>query len=155
MRIAIFVSILGLVLAPMYATAATFQTGSLPAEFGGGILVSRDTFLAETEAALALEKLRLAVEKCYARGADNVSRGKPSNVAPCLHDPVKGSIVKYQATLAKIAAKRGGLPPCAGFVERGTNIAELTRAFFAWSFCGDPPDLGSPSGAFVDGAPAL
>lgn len=142
-----------LALAPAAAHGASFQTGPLPSEFGGGILVFPSTFANVQAARLALSKLELAVEKCLSKGVTNVSRGKASGVGACLHDPTKGALAKYAAKIASLQTEPGSLPYCANFPARGAEAAERTRAFHAWAYCGDPP--GSPSGAFLDVWPAL
>lgn len=140
--------------------AATYVQGSLPSEFAAGhstplIPFEPEVFRNVQAAGDVVRKLRLAVQKCYAKGAARVAAGRPSGVAACITDPGSGALAKYQARIAALEARAGSLPPCAGFAHRGSEVAELTRALFAWAYCGDPPDLGSPSGAFVDGAPAL
>jgi hypothetical protein len=141
-------------IAPGTARGATFQTGPLPSEFGGGILVFPSTVANVHAARQALSKLQLAVEKCLSKGVTNVSRGNASGVGACLHDPTKGALPKYAARIAALQAKPGSLPYCADFPARGPQVAERTRALHEWAYCGDPP--GSPSGAFLDAAwPAL
>lgn len=135
------------------ATAATYVTGPLPSEYGGGIIIyPQKGFVNLQHARQALTKLQLAVEKCLSRGVANVSRGKPSGVGSCLGDPEKGALARYTAKIALLSATPESLPPCADFPARGAHLAELARALHEYSYCGDPPPP-SPSGAFLDGPP--
>jgi hypothetical protein len=143
-----------LALTPVVAHGATYQMGPLPSEFSAGILPpSPDTFANTQAARQALTKLQLAVQKCLSKGVTNVSHGKASGLGGCLYDPAKGALPRYQAKIASLLAKPGSLPPCAGHAALGPEVAERTRALHEYVYCGDPP--GSPSGAFVDGAPVL
>jgi hypothetical protein len=85
------------------------------------------------------------VEKCYAKGAANYSKGKATGVGTCLTDAKRGVIPKYQAKISKIAGKAPGLPGCHDFAADAGVIASLVKGFNALTYC------QSPSGAFVDG----
>jgi hypothetical protein len=153
MRRAYTVLVLVAGLAATPAAAGTYVTGPLPSEFGPALIPPDSNRLRNIQtAAKAVTKLRLAVEKCYERGVTNFAAGRPTGLAACLGDPVKGALAKYADTIATLEAKPGSLPHCAALAQKGPGVAELTRALHAWAFCGDPPDLGSPGGAFVDGA---
>jgi hypothetical protein len=136
---------IGLATAPS-ASAATYVTGPLPAEFGGGFIPPNPSVLKNVQkASKEGAKLAAAVEKCYSKGASNYSKGKATGVDTCLNDASKGVIPKFEAKIAKIASKAPGLPPCHDFAADGTLIAGLVKGFNALTYC------QSPSGAFIDG----
>ncbi|HEY8516316.1 MAG TPA: hypothetical protein VIS07_12440 [Candidatus Binatia bacterium] len=129
------------------ALAGTYVTGPLPPEFGGGFIPPDPAVLKNVQkASKEGAKLAASVEKCYAKGAANFSKGKATGVDTCLNDPSKGVLPKYIAKVEKIASKAPGLPPCAGVPgSSGALIASLVQGFNSLVYC------QSPSGAFVDG----
>ena len=156
MRLAI--TVLGSILLLAVATlaAALYITGPLPNEFQSGhgvAMVPFDPvrFKNLLSANKAVSKLRTAVEKCYDKGVANFAKGKPTGIAACLDDPTKGALAKYAASIQQLDAKPGSLPDCAALDSKGPAIAALTRDLHAYAYCGDPPVIGSPGGAFVDG----
>jgi len=121
------------------AHAGTYLSGPLPSEFGGGILVDAGIFKNVQSASKESAKLVAAIEKCYASGAANFAKGKPTRIAECLNDPAKGVLAKYQAKIARIATNAPGLPPCADFPGRGEQIAALVQSFNSQTYCDAPP----------------
>jgi len=142
---------MALALSASVALAGTYVTGLLPSEFGGGYIPPNPAILKNAQKAAAEgAKLAASVEKCYAKGAANYSKGKATNVSTCLSDPGKGVLPKYQAKIGGIAAKAPGLPTCGGTPgASGPVIAALVKGFNGQTYC------QSPSGAFVDGTSSL
>jgi len=138
---------LAVALSASAALAATYVTGPLPSEFGGGFIPPNPSILKNVQkASKEGAKLAASVEKCYSKGAANYSKGKATGVSTCLNDPSKGVLPKYQAKINGIASKAPGLPPCAGTPgANGPVIAALVKGFNPQVYC------QSPSGAFVDG----
>ena len=131
---------------PQTASAATYVTGPLPSEFGGGFIPPDPKVLKNVQkASKEGAKLAASVEKCYSKGAANYSKGKATGVETCLNDVKKGVIPKFEAKIAKIAAKAPGLPPCHDFAADAGLIAGLVKGFNSLTYC------QSPSGAFIDG----
>jgi len=105
------------------ASAGTYIAGALPSEFGGGFLPPDPLVLKNVQdASKATAKLGASVEKCYAKGIANVSKGRASNLIPCLFDERAGVLARHAAKMAKIAAKAPGLPPCYSFEGPGTDV---------------------------------
>ena len=129
------------VLASGSALAATYVTGPLPSEFGGGFIPPDPAVLKNVQkASKEAAKLAASVEKCYAKGAANFSKGKATGVSTCLDDPSKGVLPKFNAKIQGIMAKAPGLPPCFDFVAAGGVIADLVRGFNPQTYCdGGPP----------------
>ena len=128
------------------ALAGTYVTGPLPPEFGGGFIPPDPAVLKNVQKATKEgAKLAASVEKCYAKGAANFSKGKATGVDTCLNDPSKGVLPKFVAKISKIASKAPGLPPCHDYEADGALIATLVKGFNAQVYC------QSPSGAFIDG----
>ncbi|HEY8517503.1 MAG TPA: hypothetical protein VIS07_18490 [Candidatus Binatia bacterium] len=137
---------LAVALSASVALAGTYVTGPLPPEFGGGFIPPNPAVLKNVQkASKEGAKLAASVEKCYAKGAANYSKGKATGVDTCLNDPSKGVLPKFVAKINSIAAKAPGLPPCHDYAADGTLIATLVKGFNAQVYC------QSPSGAFVDG----
>ena len=137
---------LALALSASVALSATYVTGPLPSEFGGGFIPPNPAVLKNVQkASKEGAKLAASVEKCYSKGAANYSKGKATGVSTCLNDPSKGVLPKFNAKIAGIAAKAPGLPPCHNFAGDGPLIAGLVKGFNGLTYC------QSPSGAFVDG----
>jgi hypothetical protein len=137
---------LALALSASVALSATYVTGPLPSEFGGGFIPPNPAVLKNVQkASKEGAKLAASVEKCYSKGAANYSKGKATGVAVCLNDPAKGVVPKFNAKIAGIAAKAPGLPPCHDYAADGALIAGLVKGFNGAVYC------QSPSGAFVDG----
>jgi hypothetical protein len=128
------------------AVAATYVTGPLPSEFGGGFIPPNPAVLKNVQkAAKEGAKLAASVEKCYSKGAANYSKGKATGVQACLNDLNKGVLIKYAAKIQSINQKAPGLPPCHNYAGDGIIIASLVKGFNPQVYC------QSPSGAFVDG----
>ncbi|MBY0279087.1 hypothetical protein K2Z84_27455 [Candidatus Binatia bacterium] len=128
------------------APAGTYVDGALPPEFGGGFVPPDPAVLKNVQkASQASAKLAAALEKCWAKGAVNHSRGKPSGVDACLYDAKKGVVPKYDAKIASIAGKAPGLPPCHDFVAAGTQIAALVKGFNATTYCDGTAPTPTPS----------
>jgi hypothetical protein len=126
--------------------AGTYVTGPLPAEFGGGFVPSDPNVLKNVQKATKeTAKLAAAVEKCYAKGAQNFAKGKATGVATCLDDPKKGVRSKFIAKIGSIGGKAPGLPPCHDFVAAGDTVAALVRGFNAATYCAGPAATASPS----------
>ena len=88
------------------AAAATYVDGSLPSEFGGGFVPPDSAVLKNVQtASKESAKLAASLEKCWAKGAANFAKGKPTGVDACLNDPRKGVIPKFNEKIAKIVAK--------------------------------------------------
>jgi hypothetical protein len=150
MIVRIGMTVLALTLMSSVAFAATYVTGPLPSEFGGGFIppdpgVLKNVQKASKEGA----KLAASVEKCYAKGALNFSKNKATGVSACLNDTKKGVIPKFQAKIAKIGSKAPGLSPCNDWIADGNLIAGLVKGFNSSTYC------QSPSGAFIDGVASL
>lgn len=130
-----------LVLSSGVALAGTYVTGPLPAEFGGGFIPPNPSVLKNVQKANAeAAKLAASVEKCYAKGVANFSKGKATGVETCLEDPAKGVVPKFQAKITGISAKAPGLPPCFDFVAAGDAVAGLVKGFNPQTYCdGAPP----------------
>jgi hypothetical protein len=137
---------LAIALGSSAAFAATYISGELPSEFGGGFIPPNPKVLANVQKASKTgSKLAASVEKCYSKGAANFSKNKATNVSTCLSDTAKGVVPKYEKAINKIGAKAPGLPPCHNFAADGNLIAGLVKSFNGLVYC------QSPSGAFVDG----
>jgi len=126
-------------LVAMFATATgagTYVTGPLPSEFGSGFVPPDPGVLKNVQkASKESAKLIASVEKCYAKGALNFSKGKDPGTGTCLNDPRKGVIPKFNAKIAGIVGKAPGLPPCHDFVAAGETIAALVQGFNAATYC--------------------
>jgi len=104
-------------------------TTALPAEFGAGFLPpDSGTQKNVQKASKELAKLWASIEKCYSKGVGNVSKGKPDGVTACLADPAKGVVPKYEAAIAKVAAKAPGLPGCADFATLQAQVEGISKA---------------------------
>jgi hypothetical protein len=138
----------------------TYIPGPLPPEFGGGFIPpNRNVFknIQTVQTGLLLghfvvktprSEIFERVEKCYAKGALNFSRGKASGVGACINDPSKGVLPRY-INLVNAAQNKGpGLPLCHDYALDGYILATLARAFNPLVYC------QSPSGAFLDGVTA-
>ena len=124
------------------AAAGTYVNGTLPSEFGGGFVPSDPAVLKNVQSASKESaKLAASLEKCWAKGAANFAKGKPTGVDVCLNDPRKGVIPKFNAKIAKIVAKSPGLPPCHDFVAGGATIATIVKGFNATTYC----DVAGPT----------
>ncbi len=122
------------------AAAATYVTGPLPSEFGGGFIPPDPNVLKNVQKATKeAAKLAASVEKCYAKGVANFSKGKATGVTTCLDDPSKGVLPKFQAKIAGIAAKAPGLPPCFDFPAAGAAVASLVKGFNPVNYCDGEP----------------
>ena len=136
------------------ARAATYVAGSLPSEFGGGFVPSDPSVLKNVQkASKESAKLVASLEKCWAKGALNHSKGKATGVDVCLNDPKAGVIPKFNAKIAKIVAKAPGLPPCHDFVATGASVAALVKGFNATTYCDGAVPTPTPS-AQPTGTPA-
>lgn len=123
-------------LASSAAFAGTYLTGPLPSEFGGGFIPPNPAVLKNVQKATKESaKLAASVEKCFAKGAANFSKGKATGVGTCLNDPAKGVLPKFQAKIAGIAGKAPGLPPCHDFAADGNLIAGLVKGFNSLTYC--------------------
>ena len=143
-------AVLAVTLTAGAALAATYVTGPLPGEFGGG-QIPADPKVFKNEQAVQTEATKLvsALSKCYSKGAKNYSAGKATNVSACIgtgNPAGKGAWDKYNAKIAKIAAKAPGIPGCLDAVVLGATLNGLVPSFNPIIYC------ASPSGAFVDGA---
>jgi hypothetical protein len=137
---------LALALTASASLAATYVSGPLPSEFGGGFIPPNPGILKNVQkASKEGAKLAASVEKCYSKGAANFSKGKATGVSTCLNDPSKGVLPKFNSKISGIAAKAPGLPNCHNFAADGAIIASLVKGFNPSVYC------QSPSGAFVDG----
>jgi hypothetical protein len=140
---------LAVALTASVAVAGTYVTGDLPTEFGGGFIPPNPGILKNVQKATKEgAKLAASVEKCYAKGAANYSKGKATGVSDCLSGS-KGVIPKYVAKINGIGAKAPGLPTCHNYAADGGVIATLVKGFNQLTYC------QSPSGAFVDGTANL
>jgi hypothetical protein len=118
------------------ASAGTYVTGSLPSEFGGGILpIDPDVFKNVQNASKANAKLGASIEKCYAKGVSNVSKGRDSGLSACLFDERTGALARHADKIAKIAAKPPGLPPCFSFETIGTTVYDYFSNTTADLYC--------------------
>jgi len=118
------------------ARAGTYVAGPLPSEFGGGFVPPDPKVLKNVQkASQESAKLAAAVEKCFAKGAQNFAKGKSTGVETCLEDPKKGVLPKFQAKIGKIADKAPGLPPCYDFVGGGSVVASLVKGFNEATYC--------------------
>lgn len=136
------------------AFAGAYISGPLDIPtFGGGTVPSDPAlFKNELKAAKEASKLTGKLAKCYQKGAQNVSKGKPDKVASCIGtgDPAgKGALDKYAKGITKIMSKAPGLPGCTNYLAQGGIIDTLVKSFNPIILC------SSPSGAFVDGAAGL
>src|SRR5688572_33458049 len=104
---------LALAVSASAAMAATYVTGPLPSEFGGGFIPPNPAILKNVQkASKEGAKLAASVEKCYSKGAANYSKNKATGVQACLNDLSKGVLIKYAAKIQSINQKAPGLPPC-------------------------------------------
>jgi hypothetical protein len=118
------------------AFAATYVSAPLPTEFGGGVVPADPKVLKNDQKASAtIAKLAATVEKCYAKGVGNVSKGNPSGVDACLNTPAKGALPKFQAAIDKIQSKAPGLSACYDFKAAGHNVANTVKASNATVYC--------------------
>jgi hypothetical protein len=118
------------------ASAGTYVSGALPPEFGGGFLPPDPAVLKNLQnASKANAKLGASIEKCYAKGIQNVSKGRDSNLAECLFDERTGVLIRHVAKIAKIAAKPPGLPPCFDFEVLGTVAYDYFTSTTATQYC--------------------
>jgi hypothetical protein len=129
------------------ALAAPYVSGALPPEFtnaGETAWIPSDPQMLKNELAIAREaaKLTQRTGKCYAAGARNFAKGKPTKLVDCLASVRE----KYLAKLAKIVAKAPGLPPCHDYAEEPGLVDVYVKASVADLLC------ASPDGAYVDGA---
>lgn len=129
------------------ALAGTYVSGPLPSEFGGGFVPPSPDILKNLQKASKLTaKFGAAVEKCYSKGAANVSKGKDSGLLECLLSEPRGVVARHITKIGAIAAKPPGLPPCYDFEVPGVEIFDAITGLQSLVYC------QSPSGAFLDGA---
>lgn len=133
------------------AFAATYVAAPLPTEFGSGVVPADPKVLKNVQKASAtIAKLAATVEKCYAKGVGNVSKGAPSGVDACLNTPDKGALPKFQAAIAKIDAKAPGLSSCYDFAAAGVQVANTVKAQNATVYCSGTTALDAEfGGGFV------
>lgn len=98
------------------ASAGTYVTGPLPSEFGGGFVPPDPAVLKNVQtASKQTAKFAASIDKCYAKGVANVSKGRASNLQACLFDEKSGVVARYVTTIGRIAGRDPGLPPCFDF----------------------------------------
>ncbi|MBY0279093.1 hypothetical protein K2Z84_27485 [Candidatus Binatia bacterium] len=118
------------------AWAATYVAAPLPPEFGGGVVPADPKVLKNDQKASAtVAKLAATVEKCFAKGVANVSKGAPSGLDTCLNLADKGALPKFQAAIAKIDEKAPGLSSCYDFAAAGIQVANTVKAQNAIVYC--------------------
>lgn len=118
------------------ASAGTYVSGPLPSEFGGGFLPPDPAVLKNLQTAAKLSaKFAASIDKCYSKGVENLSKGRPSNLLPCLFDERTGVIVRFVTSIARINNRPPGLPPCYDLEGPGVAVYEHFSARSPQLFC--------------------
>jgi len=120
------------------AIAGTYVSGALPAEYDGGWIPEDPLLLKNVQSASkANAQLGANIEKCYAKGVANVSKGRDSGLTSCLFDERTGVLARHAGKIAKIVAKAPGLPPCFSFETIGTQVYDYFTTLTPTHYCAE------------------